>query len=637
MKEGTVMAEYKILFKPDQKEVAISDNTNLMEALNLAGINIKTVCGGAGTCGKCIVRVVDGQKRVESYGKLKQEEIAQGYVLACQTYPESDLIIEIPFDSRLTKHQIVTDDEKSTGVMNELDLAEDDELDPLFKEVLLELPVPTLDDPRDDLSRLTATFSRQENGNLIVEYELLKDLPQTLRNENFSVTVGVSDYLGMNKALYIKSGSRSKRVLGLAIDIGTTTVAVQLVDLVSGKVLGTKGNYNKQAAFGDDVISRIIYVDENPDGAEKLRKAVLSTINELINQLCKEHDVEKNEIMSAVVAGNTTMTHLFLEIDPRYIRLEPYTPAALFIPPVTATEAKIEMNPKGFVYIMPNVASYVGGDITSGVLYTGLANSEEITLFIDIGTNGEMVLGNKDWLVTCACSAGPAFEGSGIKHGMRAMQGAIERVSISDAGLSVKYQTVGGIPPVGICGSGLIDLLANLKRAGIIDRNGKIDRTINKERIREGEDGLEFVLAWANESGNNKDIVITEADIQNLIRAKAAIFAGVRTMLAMVDLPLEAIDRVIIAGGFGKYLNIKDAITIGLLPDIDINKFAYVGNSSLKGARKALLSRKACAEVKEIARKMTYLELSVGTTFMDEFVSASFIPHTDLHLFPSVE
>ena len=220
---------------------------------------------------------------------------------------------------------------------------------------------------------------------------------------------------------------------------------------------------------------------------------------------------------------------------------------------------------------------------------------------------------------------------------MRAMQGAIERVSISDAGLSVKYQTVGGIPPVGICGSGLIDLLANLKRAGIIDRSGKIDRTVNKERIREGEDGLEFVLAWANESGNNKDIVITEADIQNLIRAKAAIFAGVRTMLAMVDLPLEAIDRVIIAGGFGKYLNIKDAITIGLLPDIDINKFSYVGNSSLKGARKALLSRKACAEVKEIARKMTYLELSVGTTFMDEFVSASFIPHTDLHLFPSVE
>ncbi|ABB15463.1 ASKHA domain-containing protein [Carboxydothermus hydrogenoformans] len=631
------MAEYKVLFKPDQKEVAISENTNLMEALNLAGINIKTVCGGAGTCGKCLVRVVDGQKRVESYGKLKQEEIAQGYVLACQTYPESDLIIEIPFDSRLTQHQIVTDDEKASGVMNELDLAEEDELDPLFKEVSLELPVPTLDDPRDDLSRLTATFSRQENGNLIVEYEQLKDLPQILRNENFSVTVGVSDYLGLNKALYIKSGSASQRVFGLAIDIGTTTVVVQLVDLVSGKVLGTKGNYNKQAAFGDDVISRIIYVDENPDGAEKLRKAVLSTINELIFQLCKEHGVEKKEIMAAVVAGNTTMTHLFLEIDPRYIRLEPYTPAALFIPPVPATEAKIEMNPKGFVYIMPNVASYVGGDITSGVLYTGLANSDEITLFIDIGTNGEMVLGNKDWLVTCACSAGPAFEGSGIKHGMRAMQGAIERVSISEAGLKVKYQTVGGIPPVGICGSGLIDLLANLKRAGIIDRSGKIDRTVNKERIREGEDGLEFVLAWANESGNNKDIVITEADIQNLIRAKAAIFAGVRTMLAMVDLPLEAIDRVIIAGGFGKYLNIKDAITIGLLPDIDINKFSYVGNSSLKGARKALLSRKACAEVKEIARKMTYLELSVGTTFMDEFVSASFIPHTDLHLFPSVE
>ncbi|GAV22485.1 ASKHA domain-containing protein [Carboxydothermus pertinax] len=631
------MAEHKVLFKPDQKEVRISESTNLMEALNLAGINIKTVCGGAGTCGKCLVKVVEGQKRVVSYGKLKQEEINQGFVLACQTFPESDLVVEIPFTSRLTTHQIVTDEDKSSGVMNELDLAEVDEFDPLFKQISLELPVPTLDDPRDDLSRLTATFARQESNELILEYEHLKDLPQVLRKENFIVTLGVNDYLGKNKVMFLKPGNLIQKLYGLAIDIGTTTVVVQLIDLTNGKVLGTKGNYNKQAAFGDDVISRIIYVDENPDGAEKLRKAVLSTINELVLQLCTELQIAKKDIVSAVVAGNTTMTHLFLEIDPRFIRLEPYTPAALFIPPIPASLAKIEMNPEGLVYVMPNVASYVGGDITSGVLYTGLANLEEITLFIDIGTNGEMVLGNKDWLVTCACSAGPAFEGSGIKHGMRAMQGAIERVNILDKGKEVKYQTVGGIPPVGICGSGLIDLLANLKRAGIIDRNGKIDRTVNKERIREGEDGLEFVLAWAAESGTNKDVVITEADIQNLIRAKAAIFAGVRTMLAMVDLPLEAIDRVIIAGGFGKYLNIRDAITIGLLPDIDLNKFAYVGNSSLKGARKALLSRKACADVKEIARKMTYLELSVGTTFMDEFVSASFIPHTDLHLFPSVE
>jgi len=631
------MAEFKVLFKPDQKEVVVSENVNLMEALNLAGINIKTVCGGAGTCGKCLVKIIEGQKRVVSYGKLKHEEIEKGYVLACQTFPESDLTVEIPFDSRLTQHQIVTDDDKAAGLMNELDLADNEEFDPLFRQISLELPVPTLDDPRDDLSRLVATYARQENNELLVEYEQLKTLPEVLRKEDFKVTLGVNDFLGKDKSLFIKPGQAKQQAFGLAIDIGTTTVAVQLIDLNTGQVLGTKGNYNKQAAFGDDVISRIIYADENPDGPEKLRKAVISTINELVLQLGKEHNIDKNSIVSAVVAGNTTMTHLFLELDPRYIRLEPYTPAALYLPPLAAKDAKLEMNPNGLLYIMPNVASYVGGDITSGVLYTGLANSEEITLFIDIGTNGEMVLGNKDWLVTCACSAGPAFEGSGIKHGMRAMQGAIERVNILDMGKEVKYQTVGGIPPVGICGSGLIDLIANLKRAGIIDRNGKIDRTVNKERIREGEDGLEFVLAWAEESGNNKDIVITEADIQNLIRAKAAIFAGVRTMLAMVDLPIEAIDKVIIAGGFGKYLNIKDAITIGLLPDIELNKFSYVGNSSLKGARKALLSRKACEEVKEVARKMTYLELSVGTTFMEEFVSASFIPHTDLHLFPSVE
>jgi uncharacterized 2Fe-2S/4Fe-4S cluster protein (DUF4445 family) len=302
---------------------------------------------------------------------------------------------------------------------------------------------------------------------------------------------------------------------------------------------------------------------------------------------------------------------------------------------VKAKEIGLKINPQGLVFNLPSVASYVGGDIVSGALVAELDKKDEITLFIDIGTNGEMVLGNKDWLMCCACSAGPAFEGGGISFGMRAMPGAIERVYIDKNTYEVKYKTIGDKAPMGICGSGLIDCLAKLREAGIIDRSGKI-QDVDTPRIRKGDDGPEYILAFAQESGINKDIVITESDIKNLIRAKGAIFAGVRIMLSMADLPIEAIDKILIAGGFGNYLNVPDAIRIGLLPDLPQDKFDFIGNSSLKGAHLALLSREALGFADNLGRSMTYLELSIGNAFMDEYVSALFLPHTDLSLFPSV-
>jgi uncharacterized 2Fe-2S/4Fe-4S cluster protein (DUF4445 family) len=331
------------------------------------------------------------------------------------------------------------------------------------------------------------------------------------------------------------------------------------------------------------------------------------------------------------------MTHLFLKVSPKYLRLEPYIPAATNFPAVKAETLGLAINSNAPVITVPSVASYVGGDITSGVLATGFTRSEKLTLFIDIGTNGELVLGNNEWLATCACSAGPAFEGSGISCGMRAMDGAIDHIDIDIDTLEVKCRTIGNKKALGICGSGLIYSLSEMIGAEIIDRAGKINEGKDTQRIRRGDEGLEYVIVWADESGSLQDIVITEGDVKNLLRAKGAIFAGIRCMLQQVQLSVEDIERVYIAGGFGNYINIEDAINIGLLPDLPIEKYEFVGNTSVQGAMLMLLHKDALDEALKLANHMTYLELSVGNLFMDEFISAMFIPHTDLSLFPSTK
>jgi len=363
--------------------------------------------------------------------------------------------------------------------------------------------------------------------------------------------------------------------------------------------------------------------------------AIIDTINELISEVAKCNGFVNSDISAVVCAGNTVMSHFFMKISAKYLRLEPYCPAATKFPSVKACELDLDVNPDARVVLLPSVASYVGGDITSGVLSTMFTHSDKLTLFIDIGTNGELVLGNKEWLVACSCSAGPAFEGSGISCGMRAMDGAIDSIEIDPNTYSSTCKTIGEVNPSGICGSGLIYTMSEMLEAGIIDRAGKISDANISPNIRKGTEGMEYVLAFSNESGDGKDVVITESDIKNLLRAKAAVFAGIRTMLQKVDLDIDDIDRVYVAGGFGSYIDISDAINIGLLPDLPIEKFEYVGNSSIEGAIIALLCKDAIKEAQSIANKMTYLELSIGNTFMDEFVAAMFLPHTDLSLFPS--
>lgn len=630
------MDKVTVFFFPDNLVAHVEPGTSLLRAASLAGVELKTTCGGEGTCGRCLVKVKDGRVKAESTGNISKRAKQAGLVLACKTLADGNIVVDIPRDSRLEQHQVLLD-KKNILLEEEESLAAEYPLNPLCRKIKLSLPEPTLTENASDWTRLQLALRNRLNCQAVhISLPVLRLLPENLRAKDWRVTVTVAELNGCADVVQVEAGHDDGKFFGLAVDIGTTTVVVYLVDLDTGQSIGKKGSYNKQARFGDDVISRMIHASEKPNGLDDLHKAVLDTVNQLVVELLAQHQVNSYDVQLAVVAGNTTMTHLFLRLSPKYLRLEPYIPLATAPPPVRAQELGLQISPGAYVVCFPSVASYVGGDIVAGTLVTKMAKAEEVVLFIDIGTNGEMVLGNRDWLVSSACSAGPTFEGGGITFGMRAMQGAIERVVIERTSYDVTVSTIGGLKAVGICGSGLIDCLAQFREAGIIDRAGKMQADIVTPRMRQGDDGWEFVLVFSEAAECGKDIVVTENDVKNLLRAKGAVYAGIRSMLKAVQLGEESIDRVLIAGGFGNYLNIRDAIVIGLLPDLPAEKYSFIGNSSVKGARLALLSQEAFHEAQELGKKITYLELSAGNDFMDEFMAALFLPHTDMTLFPSV-
>ncbi|MDD5254909.1 MAG: ASKHA domain-containing protein, partial [Candidatus Omnitrophica bacterium] len=463
----------------------------------------------------------------------------------------------------------------------------------------------------------------------------IRGLSDLLRASDWKVTLTLAKKLDdLIELVNVEPGDTSGRNFGVCFDIGTTTVSAQIIDLNTKKVLGTKATYNKQSAFGSDVITRIIYA-RNKDGLDELHRAVVDDMNEIIREFIKEQAIDLNDVTCILCSGNTTMMHLLLRVDPTYIRKEPYTPVFNSVGILRAAEAGIMINPKGLLACAPGVASYVGGDVTAGVLSSGQYQEEGITVLIDIGTNGEIVLGNREFLVCAAASAGPAFEGSGVSCGMRAAKGAIQKVSIRPRDFSCSVSVIGDALSAGICGSGYIDAIAQMLAAGALDKDGKI-RDIKSERIRKGEFGREFILVFAKESATASDIVITEADIENLKRAKAAIYSAISVLVRHLDLDFSRVDKVFIAGGFGTYLNMENAVRIGLLPDLPREKFLFIGNSSLSGSRQMLLSWDAMRRADEIARRMNYVELSVEPGYMEEYMAALFFPHTDLGLFPTV-
>jgi uncharacterized 2Fe-2S/4Fe-4S cluster protein (DUF4445 family) len=432
----------------------------------------------------------------------------------------------------------------------------------------------------------------------------------------------------------IQPGNVSHRNFGLAFDIGTTTVHGSLVDHQSGRLIARRSDYNAQISYGEDVISRIIQA-EKPKGLQLMHDLVVNTINGLITKLLLKTDIARDELTSITLAGNTTMTHLLLGLEPHNIRRAPYVPVSTFFPPIRARDIGLELPLRAVALVYPSISSYVGGDIIAGVMGSGMYRAEPVTLFVDIGTNAEIVIGNRDWLVCAACSAGPAFEGGGITHGMRAAAGAIEDFSINPATYEPMNITIGHKPPIGICGSGLLVIIATLFENGIIDRQGKFDRSLDTPRIREGRSGYEYVLTWKVEAGGDSDIVLNEVDIENFTRAKAAIYAGCKTLVEGVGLQITDLEQVILAGAFGSYIDLDSAMTVGLLPEVNPDKIIYVGNGSLLGSWMSEMSNHIRRDVVKVVSKMTSFELSEVKNFHDQYVASLFLPHTDLSLFPT--
>jgi uncharacterized 2Fe-2S/4Fe-4S cluster protein (DUF4445 family) len=628
----------KIVFTPSVKTVEVPRGTQLLEAARQAGVEMDTPCGGEGSCGRCVVRVDSGDIDTDSLGILPKEAVDEGYVLACRTVVlDSPLTVEVPEPVGRTGGKFIEDEDADWLVRDDL-VSKRLEIDPLTRRMFLHVPAPQLEDGLSDADRLTRSIQK-EIGKRRLEYSLsvIRSLADALREDNGRVTVTLTRTFGCDRVIGIKSGDQSTRSFGVAIDVGTTTIAVQVVSLTTAKAVATRIDYNSQISCGLDVISRIHYA-HNPVRREELRVRVLGTINNLIRKATQTHGVTPDEISAAAIAGNTTMIHLLLGLNPEYIRLEPYTPTLHEACSFTAKEIGIHIHPESTVFLCPSVGSYVGGDITAGLLCTGFAeDTESIHLFMDIGTNGELVVGNCDFLVTCACSAGPAFEGGGIEQGMRAATGAIERVEINPETGVAKYWTIGDAKPLGICGSGMISLLANLYRTGWVDQAGRLSRSRRSPAIQfDGRRG-QYRVVSAEDTGTNSAITISELDIENIMRAKAAVYSAIGLLLNHAGIGIDKIAEIYIAGGFGRFLDLEEAITIGLLPDISRSKFRYIGNSSLSGAYKVLISKGYRDRVFELSRRMTYIELNTNPSYMDQYTSALFLPHTDMTLFPSVQ
>jgi uncharacterized 2Fe-2S/4Fe-4S cluster protein (DUF4445 family) len=635
------MGKITVTFQPESTRTEANSGEKLIDVASYAGIDISNLCGGQGVCGRCRVQIKRGRLNLSSkvIGKLSRKEIQQGFTLACQAeLAEDDVEVRIPPESRSDIQIQISDYIVSFDAPTHVpgpDYGPAPIVRPLCEKYYLELPPPTIDDSLSDLDRVYRALRKKipEFPYIQGHFSCLWGLAGLLRSNKWKITATVhfrdTDCPMIRE---IEGGNTTSRNMGVAIDVGTTTIAAQLVDLRSGAVLGVQASHNSQARYGEDVISRMIFAC-GQIGLGPLTEAVTFTINALIDSLVRKNSIKHNDITCLVAAGNTVMSHLLLGLEPCNIRTAPYIPSATRFPQFQAAEVGLKAHPKALLHCMPCVSSYVGGDITAGVYACGMHDHHEISALIDIGTNGEIVIGNNEWLVCCSSSAGPAFEGGGIKCGTKAILGAIEKIAID--GDRVHYETIGEQKPIGVCGSAIIDGIAELLSAGIIDQSGRFT-LLDNPRVRLVDDVPEFIVAQAEETATGEPIVITEDDISNLIKSKGAVLAAVRVLLKTLDMDFNDLEKVYVAGGFGAHLNIEKAIFIGLLPDVPKERIRFIGNSSLAGARFALLSTHVFHRAEEIANRMTYIELSVHPEFMNEFIAALFLPHTDVELFPTV-
>ena len=639
---------HKVTFKFENSEdvtVFAAFGESLLEVARKTNVAIDAPCGGNGACGKCKVKLVGGTLDSKKTSHISDEEYAAGWRLACISKIIDDVEVLVPD---------IASAYKSRMKMADLSSAEEVKIFEELKEQIAELGIelknnlevidvtmsaPTLDDTMPDNERFTWAVEEVTGMDKIrVPYSVIKKMAHVFRASDFHVKAVIRK---TDKDVFVYDvlpASEEPVVAGIAIDIGTTSVSAIIIDMLNGAVLAKGSAGNGQIRYGADVINRIIESGK-PGGREKLQDAIIKeTLNPLILNMCASAKIKPAQVYRLAIGANTTMNHLLMGVDADPVRMEPYIPTFFKTNSLFASDIGLKVNPDAHIILAPNIGSYVGGDITAGAFVSMIWNKPEFSIFIDLGTNGEIVFGNSDFLMSCACSAGPAFEGGDISCGMRATDGAIEAIKLDKETLEPTYSVIGdpGTKPVGLCGSGIIDMIAELFRCGVINPKGQIIR--EGRRIRRDEFGMgSYIIAFEEEAGSVKDVELTEADIDSFIRAKGAIFSAIRTMLSYCDFDISMIENVYVAGGIGSGINMGNAIEIGMFPDIPVEMYHYLGNTSLAGAYAMLYSTEAERKVYEIAQNMTYIELSNVPTYMDEFVAACFVPHTDKSLFPSIQ
>lgn len=623
------MDECKITFYPQGIEISVERDTLLLEAVSKANISISNLCGGDGICGRCKMIVKEGEIAGEISLKLTREEIKKGYVLACMTKVKSDLVIEIPEETLAQEKKKADKDADRFRGFEEITYKKEYDPSPLIKKVYIELEKPSISNNTADHERLGEAICKKLNvSSLQMGLKVIKILPDILRNNEFRVTATVGLRRDVAEIMNVEGGNTEDKNFMVIVDIGTTTVVAHLVDANTLKTLDAKACFSSLGIYGREVTRRMISAEKR--GSEELQKLLIKDINQLTTDLADNNKVNLKDITAVICAGNTAMGHFLLGLPTMNIRRYPYVATTVDPPPLRAAEVGIEINPRGLLYSLPGISAWVGSDITAGILSTEINEKDELSLLVDIGTNGEIIVGNKEWIVACSASAGPALEGASVACGMRAEKGAIESVFIEKGEIS--YKTIGDVPPKGICGSGIIDTVSVLLEKNIINRSGNfIENSTDRIEIEKGLKS--YVLQYENQSKKHKRIFITESDIENVITAKAAIFAAMKILLKRLDLDFSAIDNFYIAGAFGNYINIDSAVSIGLIPDLPRERFQFVGNTSIKGAKLTAFYNEAFNKIIELRQAITYYDLMGAADYVEEFQKAIFLPHTDIEMF----
>jgi uncharacterized 2Fe-2S/4Fe-4S cluster protein (DUF4445 family) len=620
--------EITITFEPMGIKIRCEAGRTIFEIARENSVAIRSECGGKGKCGKCKVVVLDVKALSEPTKNeerhLGVDKICEGFRLACLARAQKDLTVTIPQESRVTV--------RKTQLFG---LEKPVKVEPYVEKIYLALREPTLEDVRPDLERILEELKRSKKlcGSLRVNYYILKNLPCILRDGNWKVTAVIWN---RKEIIAVEEGDTRSELYGLAIDVGTSKIVIHVVNLSDGRTVGIGAIENPQMMYGEDIISRISYAMENEKYMKALQSMLIDGINEALMQACKEANLSSENIYEAIFVGNTAMHHLFFGIPPKNVALSPYVPVLSKPICVKARYLGLKTNPNAMVCSLPVIGGFVGPDAVADVLAVELYKANKPTLLLDIGTNTEVFIGDKSLLMCCSCASGPAFEGVHIKHGVKAVDGAIERVKVKSTS-KVEFTTINDKPPIGICGTGIIDAVAEMFKHGIISSDGRFNKTLKSPRLKKINGEKCFVIAEKNESATGREIVVTQKDINEVQLAKAAIFVGCSALMKKSGLSFEALSKVYIAGAFGTHLNPINAKILGLVPDVPIRKIKFVGNAAIVGGKKALLSKSERRKTVNIIKRTNYVELAAEADFAKEFSKALFIPHKETEMFPSVK